>query len=132
MKIKIKTSEVVEHFNDISNFFKKDIGLPKQVIWDLDENYESFHRIVDKFEKYRNKLIQPLNEKHAFEPSSEGKDKVIVKEEYIEEFMAMSKELEEYLETENEIEIKTINKKEIPDILSFNDWKALKFMCVND
>ena len=127
MKIKIKTSKVVENFNDISDFLKKDIALPKQIIWDLDENYEVFHHIVHKFDTYRNKILEPLNEKHAFEQLEDGKIKV--KEKFMEEFIEADKEINEYLNTENEIEIKMINKKDLPDNISFKDWKALKIMC---
>lgn len=130
MKIKMKTSEVIENFENITNFLKKDIALPKQMIWDLDENYETLHHIVDKFENRRNKIISPLNEKNAFE---QLEDKTIkVKEEFTEEFIKANAEIEEYLNTENEIEIKTANKKDLPDTFSFKDWKALKFMCIDE
>ena len=129
MKINMKTSEVIKIFEDISEFLKKDIALPKQMIWDLDENYENLHHIVDKFEKHRKKLIEPLNEKHAFEEIESNKIKV--KEEFMEDFMKIDKEINEYLDTENELEIKTANKKDLPETFSFKDWKALKFMCID-
>ena len=130
MKIKMKTFEVIELFENISNFLKKDIDFPKQMIWDLDENYETLHHIVDKFESRRNKLLAPLNEKHAFEPAEE-EGKVVIKKEFTEEFMKVNEEVNEYLNTENEFEVKTFNKKDLPDTFSFKDWKALKFMCVD-
>ncbi len=129
MKINMKTSEVVNIFEDISNFLKKDIRLPKQVIWDIDENYEILQHISNKFETYRSKIISPLNEKGAFEKTEDGQ--IMVKNEFMGEFIEADKEISEYLNTDNEFEIKTINKKDLPDTLSFKDWKALKFMCVD-
>lgn len=129
MKVNMKTSEVIELFENISEFLKKDIALSKQTIWDLDENYETLNHIVKKFETHRAKIIEPLNEKHAFEQLEENKIKV--KDEFIEEFMEIDKEINEYLNTDNEIEIKTVSKKDLPDTFSFKDWKALKFMCID-
>ena len=106
MKIKMKTSELIDLFSDIQDFFKKDIALSKQIIWDLDDNYETIKKIVDRFEKHRAELIQPLNEKQAFY-------EIVVTNSNLIANMC------------DEIEV-------IPDTLSFKDWKALKFMCEND
>ena len=130
MKIKMKTSELIDLFSDIQDFFKKDIALSKQIIWDLDDNYETIKKIVDRFEKHRAELIQPLNEKQAFYKGEDGEIKV--KDEFYGDFLKANDEIAEYLQTDNEIEIKTISRKSIPDTLSFKDWKALKFMCEND
>lgn len=130
MKVTMKTREVVELFEDITEFLKKDVALPKQMIWDLDENYSNIKKIAERFEKHRTDLLKPLNEKKAFESLEDGK--VRVKNEYIDEFMKADEEVNEYLDTENELEIRTASRKDVPDTLSYKDWKALKFMCVDE
>ena len=129
MKITMKTSQVIELFQNITDFLKKDIDLPKQLVWDLDDNYETLKGIVSKFEKFRDKLFDPFNQKGAFEQLED--DKLRIKEEFMEDFNKVQEEINEYLETDNEIDIKTANRKDLPDNISLKDWQALKFMCTN-
>ena len=128
MKINMTTSEVVDLFKNITDFLKKDMTLSRQFVWDLEDNYEIMKKIVDRFEKHRDELFSPLSEKNAFEVIEDGK--VRVKNEYRDEFIKANNEAEEYLNTVNDIEIKTVDKNSVPDNLSVNDWRAIKFMCV--
>lgn len=120
------TSTIIELYSSMEAFIKKDIELPAQVSWDLETNSETFRAIVEKFERSRAKILNPLQEKNAFEITDANR--IRVKEPYIDEFQAAMEKITEYLNTENEIEIKTIQKADIPDSISVKDLRALKFM----
>lgn len=126
MKKELKTSEAINIYYALEEFIQKDIALPTQFTWDLDDNIEVLKNIVVKFEKYRTKLLQPLNDEKAFEQLENGDIKV--KNEYSKEFVSVTEEINKYLDTLNEIEIKLIDKKSLPDILSVKDLRALRFM----
>lgn len=126
MKKIFKTNEIINIYYALEEFIKKDVSLPTQFAWDLDDNIETLKNIVVKFEKYREKLLQPLNDKNAFEQLENGNIKV--KGIYSKEFISVTEEINKYLDTVNEIEIKLIDKNSLPDTLSVKDLRALRFM----
>ena len=126
MKIKLKTQEVLEKYNLIEEFIKKDINIPVQFAWNLEDNQEKFKTVVDRFEKHRQELLQPLNDKGAFQPTDDNR--MAVKNEYIKEFNEVTKKLNDYIMTDNELEIKTVSKDQIPDMISSKDLRAIRFM----
>lgn len=126
MKKTLLTNEVLEIYFGIEEFVKKDINLPVQFAWDLEDNSNTLKAIVSKFEHHRDELLSSLKEKDAFEPLENNVFKV--KKPYEEEFKKISQEIENYANTKNEIEIKTVCKDEIPDSISVKDLRALKFM----
>lgn len=126
MKKKYKTAQIIEMFNALNEFINKDITLPVNLAWIIDDNYEELKKIVLKFDKYREKLLKPLNEKNAFESNNENQ--IIVKSEYIEEFTKLTEKINSTLTINNELEIKTVNRSDIPSMISNKDLRALKFM----
>lgn len=126
MKKKYKTAQIIEMFNALNEFIDKDITLPVNLAWIIDDNYEELKKIVLKFDKYREKLLKPLNEKNAFESNNENQ--IIVKSEYIEEFTKLTEKINSTLTINNELEIKTANRSDIPSMISNKDLRALKFM----
>lgn len=126
MKKKYKTAQIIEMFNALNEFINKDITLPVNLAWIIDDNYEELKKVVLKFDKYREKLLKPLNEKNAFESNNENQ--IIVKSEYIEEFTKLTEKINSTLTINNELEIKTANRSDIPSMISNKDLRALKFM----
>lgn len=126
MKTTIKTGEVLERYSAIEEFIKKDISIPAQFAWNLEDNQERFKAVAERFEKHRQELLQPLQQKGAFKPTDDGR--TVIKNEYIEEFNDICKKLDDFLLTENEFEIKTVPKNDVPEMISPKDLRAIKFM----
>lgn len=126
MKRKYKTTQVIEMFNALNEFINKDITLPANFAWIIDDNYEELKKVVLKFDKYREKLFKPLNEKDAFESSKENQ--IIVKTEYVDEFTKLTEEINSVLALDNELEIKIANRSDVPLMISNKDLRAIKFM----
>ena len=100
----IKTKEAIELYNNLEEFIKKDIDLPAQCVWDMEDNSEALKKIVDKFNNMSNKMLQPLRDANAFTALDNGNVKV--EKEYVDEFKKVNDELAKCLETDNEIDIK--------------------------
>ncbi len=126
MKRKYKTTQVIEMFNALNEFINKDITLPANFAWIIDDNYEELKKVVLKFDKYREKLFKPLNEKDAFESNKENQ--IIVKTEYVDEFTKLTEEINSVLALDNELEIKIANRSDVPLMISNKDLRAIKFM----
>lgn len=126
MNITLKTSEVLEKYNAIEEFIKKDISIPIQFAWNIEDNQEKFKVIVERFEKHRQELLKPLQEKGAFQSTEDGK--TIIKNEYINDFQDINNKLNEYLNTDNELNIKTAKREDMPNIISPKDLRAVRFM----
>lgn len=122
----MKTQEVIDAYKALNDYVKKDIQLSTQLAWDIEDNIEAFGKIVDRFERHRSELIQPLIEKKAIIPVNDNQVKV--EEGYEEEVTTAFNKINEYLGVENTIEIKTITKKDIPETASVKDIRALKIM----
>lgn len=122
----IQTKTIIELYNAVENFIQKDIELPVQFSWDLETNSETLKCIVEKFERNRSKILTPLQEKNAFENLDNNQIKV--KAPYVKDFEQAMKKINEYLTVENEIEIKTVKKEDIPSSISVKDLRAIKFM----
>ena len=130
MIIKKTTEEVINIYYGIENFIKKDVEMPRNFVWYLEENQEKLHSIVHRFEKLRDKKLEPLKEKGAFEQAEN--EQIKVKAEYVDEFLKIEAELQELLDIENEIDIKTVCKNDVPEKISNKDWNAIKFMCTDE
>lgn len=126
MKKEYKTSQIIDMFNALNEFIDKDITLPVNLAWIIDDNYEELKKIILKFDNYREKLLKPLNEKNAFELKNDNQ--IIVKTEYVDEFNDISKKINSALALDNELEIKTANRSDIPTMISNKDLRAIKFM----
>lgn len=126
----IKTKEAIELYNNLEEFIKKDISLPAQCVWDMEDNSESLKKIVDKFNNMSNKMLKPLRDANAFTALDDGQVKI--EKEYVDEFKKVNDELAKFLETDNEIEIKMISKSDLPSTLSVKDIRALRFMVGKD
>lgn len=126
MKKTINTKTAIELYNAIEEFIQKDIDLPVQFAWDMETNSETLKHIVEKFERNRAKILTPLREKDAFEDIDNNQIKI--KAPYVKEFEQAMKKINEYLTVENEIEIKTVKKEDIPSSISVKDLRAVKFM----
>lgn len=124
--IVMTTGEVVSTYEMLENFVSKDTTLPLQFAWDIEDNIESFKKIVLKFEKHKNDLLKPLNEKNAFQFIGDGKVKV--SDECIPEFNSVTEKINELLNIENEVTIKTVSKENLPNSISNKDLRALRFM----
>ncbi len=123
----MKTGECVELYNRLGEFISKDIDLPLQMAWDLDDNYEALKKVNEKFEKKQAELLKPLQEKGAFEPVGD-KGNFKVQPEYKDEFTAAMEKINGLLGTENEITIKKAKRDDLPGTISAKDLRALKFM----
>lgn len=121
----IKTKEAIELYNNLEEFIKKDINLPAQCVWEIEDNSDILKGIVNKYKNISSKLLQPLKEKNAFEQNDE---RIMIKNEYIDEFNEINSSLEEYLDTDNEVTFKKIKRDALPTTLSVRDIRALKFM----
>lgn len=126
----IKTKEAIELYNNLEEFIKKDIDLPAQCVWDMEDNSEALKKVVDKFNNMSNKMLQPLRDANAFTALDNGNVKV--EKEYVDEFKKVNDELSKFLETDNEIDIKMISKSDLPSTLSVKDIRALRFMVGKD
>ena len=126
----IKTKEAIELYNNLEEFIKKDIDLPAQCVWDMEDNSEALKKVVDKFNNMSNKMLQPLREANAFTALDNGNVKV--EKEYVDEFKKVNDELSKFLETDNEIDIKMISRSDLPSTLSVKDIRALRFMVGKD
>lgn len=126
----IKTKEAIELYNNLEEFIKKDIDLPAQCVWDMEDNSETLKKVVDKFNNMSNKMLQPLRDANAFTALDNGNVKV--EKEYVDEFKKVNDELSKFLETDNEIDIKMISKSDLPSTLSVKDIRALRFMVGKD
>ena len=126
----IKTKEAIELYNNLEEFIKKDIDLPAQCVWDMEDNSEKKKKVVDKFNNMSNKMLQPLRDANAFTALDNGNVKV--EKEYVDEFKKVNDELSKFLETDNEIDIKMISKSDLPSTLSVKDIRALRFMVGKD
>ena len=126
----IKTKEAIELYNNLEEFIKKDIDLPAQCVWDMEDNSEALKKVVDKFNNMSNKMLQPLRDANAFTALDNGNVKV--EKEYVDEFKKVNDELSKFLETDNEIDIKMISRSDLPYTLSVKDIRALKFMVGKD
>ena len=126
----IKTKEAIELYNNLEEFIKKDIDLPAQFVWDMEDNSEALKKVVDKFNNMSNKMLQPLRDANAFTALDNGNVKV--EKEYVDEFKKVNDELAKFLETDNEIDIKMISKSDLPSTLSVKDIRALRFMVGKD
>ena len=126
----IKTKEAIELYNNLEQFIKKDIDLPAQCVWDMEDNSEALKKVVDKFNNMSNKMLQPLRDANAFTALDNGNVKV--EKEYVDEFKKVNDELSKFLETDNEIDIKMISKSDLPSTLSVKDIRALRFMVGKD
>ena len=126
----IKTKEAIELYNNLEEFIKKDIDLPAQCVWDMEDNSEALKKVVDKFNNMSNKMLQPLRDANAFTALDNGNVKV--EKEYVDEFKKVKDELSKFLETDNEIDIKMISRSDLPSTLSVKDIRALRFMVGKD
>ena len=126
----IKTKEAIELYNNLEEFNKKDIDLPAQCVWDMEDNSEALKKVVDKFNNMSNKMLQPLRDANAFTSLDNGNVKV--EKEYVDEFKKVNDELSKFLETDNEIDIKMISRSDLPSTLSVKDIRALRFMVGKD
>ena len=126
----IKTKEAIELYNNLEEFIKKDIDLPAQCVWDMEDNSEALKKVVDKFNNMSNKMLQPLRDANAFTALDNGNVKV--EKEYVDEFKKVNDELSKFLETDNEIDIKMISRSDLPSTLSVKDIRALRFMVGKD
>ena len=124
MIIKKTTEEVINIYYGIENFIKKDVEMPRNFVWYLEENQEKLHSIVHRFEKLRDKKLEPLKEKGAFEQAEN--EQIKVKAEYVDEFLKIEAELQELLDIENEIDIKTVCKNDVPEKISNKDCVQMK------
>ena len=127
MKKTYKTSEVLSIFSELEKFMKKDMALPARLVWSLDDNYEAMNTIVKKFYKHRDKLLGELKEKGAFDGVGED-GKLKIKEEFKKEVSDAEFALFEFSNIENEVEIAVVGRDCIPEVLSVQDYRALKFM----
>lgn len=126
MNKKFLTKNVLQIYSDLESFINKDIDLPIQFAWDLEDNAEKLKLIVEKFYRHRDKIMQPLLDKNIFEEINNNQIKV--KKPYIKDFEKANEEINKYMETENELEIKTVSKNDIPKSISVKDLRAIKFM----
>lgn len=126
MNKKFLTKNVLQIYSDLESFINKDIDLPIQFAWDLEDNAEKLKSIVEKFYRHRDKIMQPLLDKNIFEEINNNQIKV--KKPYIKDFEKANEEINKYMETENELEIKTVSKNDIPKSISVKDLRAIKFM----
>ena len=126
----IKTKEAIELYNNLEEFIKKDIDLPAQCVWDMEDNSEALKKVVDKFNNMSNKMLQPFRDENAFTALDNGNVKV--EKEYVDEFKKVNDELSKFLETDNEIDIKMISRSDLPSTLSVKDIRALRFMVGKD
>ena len=126
MKKTINTKTAIELYNAIEESIQTDFDLPVQFAWDMETNSETLKHIVEKFERNRAKILTPLREKDAFEDIDNNQIKI--KAPYVKEFEQAMKKINEYLTVENEIEIKTVKKEDIPSSISVKDLRAVKFM----
>lgn len=126
MKIKMTTLEVIERYQVIEKMISEQESLPIELAWNLEDNQEEFKKVVEKFEKHRDKIMSPMNEKGAFIDCGDGKLKV--KEEFRDEFLKLNDEINKLLTIVNEIEIKTCKKELLPQQIKVNNLRAIKFM----
>lgn len=126
MKKTMTTNDVINAYNAVEEFTKKDIDLPKQAAWDLEDNIDEMKKVVEKFEKHRVEILQPLYDKEAFEHLENNQ--IRVKKEHEKAFIDATNEINQYLNTTNDLEIKCISREDIPDKISNKDLRALRFM----
>ena len=130
MKMKYKTKEIIDMYNALDEFSKKDIEMPSVLAWNIYDNIITLKQVFDKFVLFRSNAFENLNNLNAFEaPDKNGFMKV--KKEFENDLKTANARIEEYLEIDNEIDIIKINREDLPKVLTLKDIKALHFMINN-
>lgn len=124
--MKLTTNEILEAHQSLLAIFEQNVKLPAQTAWNLYANLETLEVIVERFNKQRDTLLSPLQEKDAFYQDEKGH--LMCKKEFTEEYMNVVNELEEFLKTENEIEVVQIKLSSLPLELTLNELRTIKFM----
>lgn len=128
--MKLTTLKIVEAYDSLKKLYESDFKFPTHIAWNLDENFEKFEVIVNRFNKERDKLLAPLRNENAFMDIGDGK--IQCKQEYLPEFKKVMDEIDAFLQLENDIYIITIGKSFLPSEMSLHDLRSIKFMIATD
>lgn len=129
--MKLSISQIIDKHRALCEFAEKDIELPAQVAWNIDDNLDAFKRELEKFDSKRNKLINRLIESGAAIVVDDG-NRIVAATGREEEFHASELQINELLQVEVNVDVATISESDLPHELTVKDLHSLKFMVLRN